>query len=52
MNQFLRRLHYTDRYDECIDKIAGLDFLIVIGFLSLCFSPNTLTPFLTIKLNA
>jgi polysaccharide pyruvyl transferase WcaK-like protein len=44
--------YYIDDYQDYIQKISSLNFLIVARYHSLCFSLKTLTPFMAIELNS
>ena len=45
-------LYHVQEYNEYIQKIANLNFLITGRYHSLCFSIKTLTPFFAIKSNS
>ena len=44
--------YYSLSYEDYINKIADLDFLIVARYHTLCFSLKTLTPFFSLELNS
>lgn len=52
IHQSVRMFYYIDGYNNYIQKISNLEFLIVARYHSLCFSLKTLTPFVALKSNS
>ncbi len=51
-HQSIRMFHYINGYENYIQQIANLKFLVVGRYHSLCFSLKALTPFVAIKSNS
>ena len=51
-HKITKMFYYSLSYEDYINKIADLDFLIVARYHTLCFSLKTLTPFFSLELNS
>jgi polysaccharide pyruvyl transferase WcaK-like protein len=51
-HQSVRMFYYTNGYENYIQQIANLKFLVVARYHSLCFALKTSTPFVAIKSNS